>query len=283
MLQLRIQQGWYCLHGAHLRVFLKTSGRSSQRTIADSFGLATSNATRVRDWCALLLDSEREMPTEALLNSWKEIAVYMGRSERTVQRWEKHFGLPVRRPAGRARSAVIALPSEIQAWFRTAPANGQDFNSGISITTQPSLAVSAARPTLLCIDRHPEGLAVRKALLEAVGYTVLTASNGRSGLRLFTRKRVDLVVLDHSMPDLNGETVAHMLHERNPRIPILLLSGTIKNIPGRLLKIVDNFVQKGQPVDVLLSSISELCRKDSSAFEKETPEPGVSYIRNHAA
>lgn len=223
------------------------------------------------------------MATEALLNSWKEIAVYMGRSERTVQRWEKHFGLPVRRPAGRSRSAVIALPSELQAWFRAAPANGQDLNSGISLTARESLALSAARPTLLCIDSHPEGLAVRKALLEAVGYTVLTAASGRSGLRIFERKRVDLVVLDHSMPDLNGETVAHMLHERNPRIPILLLSGAIKTIPGRLLKIVDNFVQKGQPVGILLSAISELCTRDPNAFDKETVDLDVSYTRNHAA
>jgi hypothetical protein len=31
------------------------------------------------------------------LNGWKEIAAYLGRSVRTVQRWEKDFGLPVRR------------------------------------------------------------------------------------------------------------------------------------------------------------------------------------------
>src|ERR1700739_2839161 len=65
--------------------------------------------------CGRLYGGKR-MTREALLNSWKEIARYVGRSERTVQRWEKQFGFPVRRPAGRARSAVIAMPSEIQRW-----------------------------------------------------------------------------------------------------------------------------------------------------------------------
>lgn len=223
------------------------------------------------------------MTTEGLLNSWKEIAVYMGRSERTVQRWEKCFGLPVRRPAGKSRSAVIALPSELQAWFRTTPASGQDLNIGASAIRQQTSDPSNDRPTLLCIDSHADGLAVRKALLEAVGYTVLTASTSRSGLRVFDRKRIDLVVLDHSMPDLEGETVAHLLHERNPRIPILLLSGAIKNVPRRLLQIVDNFVQKGQPVGVLLAAISELCMSDTAERGDYSSEVDESYARNRAA
>jgi predicted DNA-binding transcriptional regulator AlpA/DNA-binding TFAR19-related protein (PDSD5 family) len=60
------------------------------------------------------------MPKE-LLSSWKEISAYTGYSERTVQRWERTLGLPVRRPAGKARSAVVSLTSEIDAWFRSAP------------------------------------------------------------------------------------------------------------------------------------------------------------------
>lgn len=225
------------------------------------------------------------MPTEALLNSWKEIAAYMGRSERTVQRWERRFGLPVRRPAGKSRSAVIALPSEIQAWFRSVPAT-IDLTTNGAEYPQPDRQTqdrSASRSMLLCIDNHPEGLAVRKALLEAFGYIVLTASNSRSGLKLFEKNPVDLVVLDHSMPDLDGETVAHILHERNPRIPILLLSGTVRNIPGRLLRVVDNFVEKGQPVGVLLTAISELCAETSNTISDSPVRPNVNGESKHAA
>jgi hypothetical protein len=55
------------------------------------------------------------------LNSWKEIANYIGRGVRTVQRWELFFGLPVHRPAGRNRSAVYALRSEVDQWLQSRP------------------------------------------------------------------------------------------------------------------------------------------------------------------
>jgi hypothetical protein len=67
------------------------------------------------------------MPTEPIvvnaevLNSWKEVAVYLGRGVRTVQRWEMELGLPVRRPHGRSRSAVIALKPEIDRWLANTP------------------------------------------------------------------------------------------------------------------------------------------------------------------
>jgi predicted DNA-binding transcriptional regulator AlpA len=58
---------------------------------------------------------------DQILNSWKEIARYLGRGVRTVQRWERDMGLPVRRPRGRDRSAVVALRSDIDAWVNRCP------------------------------------------------------------------------------------------------------------------------------------------------------------------
>ena len=55
------------------------------------------------------------------LNSWKEVAQYVGRSERTIQRWERDLGFPVHRPAGKLRSSVIALAAEIDEWIKRAP------------------------------------------------------------------------------------------------------------------------------------------------------------------
>ena len=56
-----------------------------------------------------------------VLNSWKEIAAYLKRGVRTVQRWEAELGLPVRRPWGRSRSAVLAMRSELDLWVRACP------------------------------------------------------------------------------------------------------------------------------------------------------------------
>jgi hypothetical protein len=56
-----------------------------------------------------------------ILNSWKEIANYLGRGVRTVQRWERDLGLPVHRPKGKDRSAVLAFPEELVQWLQQTP------------------------------------------------------------------------------------------------------------------------------------------------------------------
>src|SRR5271156_4393065 len=57
-----------------------------------------------------------EKPPEDQLDSWKEIAAYLGRDVTTVQRWEKCEKMPVHRHAHDKRSSVYALTSELDAW-----------------------------------------------------------------------------------------------------------------------------------------------------------------------
>jgi hypothetical protein len=54
--------------------------------------------------------------TAAVLTGWKEIARYMGKGVRTVQRWEQYFGLPVRRALGSDKRAVLARPRDLDQW-----------------------------------------------------------------------------------------------------------------------------------------------------------------------
>jgi hypothetical protein len=57
----------------------------------------------------------------SVLTSWKEIAQYMGKGVRTVQRWEQRHGLPVRRPMGTDhKSTVLALRSDLDGWLSSA-------------------------------------------------------------------------------------------------------------------------------------------------------------------
>jgi hypothetical protein len=60
-------------------------------------------------------------PDRRVLHSWKEISSYMGRGIRTIQRYEALFQLPVHRPAGKGRSAVLAFTDEVDAWLRSTP------------------------------------------------------------------------------------------------------------------------------------------------------------------
>jgi len=63
------------------------------------------------------------------LDSWKQIADYLGRDVTTVIRWEKEKALPVHRVPGGKRHAVFAYPEEIDAWMLSAGV--RDSGSGI--------------------------------------------------------------------------------------------------------------------------------------------------------
>jgi hypothetical protein len=51
-----------------------------------------------------------------LLTSWKEIAAYLGKGVRTVQRWELQYELPVRRPNEKAKGVVHATRQDLDHW-----------------------------------------------------------------------------------------------------------------------------------------------------------------------
>jgi hypothetical protein len=64
--------------------------------------------------------AEAEKTDSTVLTCWKDIANYLGKGVRTVQRWEQEFGLPVRRPKGIAhKSAVIAYARDLDAWLES--------------------------------------------------------------------------------------------------------------------------------------------------------------------
>lgn len=53
------------------------------------------------------------------LDSWKEIAAFFGRDERTVKRWEKERALPIHRLPGGLRARVFAFTEELDRWMHS--------------------------------------------------------------------------------------------------------------------------------------------------------------------
>src|SRR5215469_3882771 len=64
------------------------------------------------------MSSSPDPPNSTRLDSWKEIAAFFARAERTVKRWESERGLPIHRVPGRGRSAVFAYRDELAAWLK---------------------------------------------------------------------------------------------------------------------------------------------------------------------
>jgi hypothetical protein len=59
--------------------------------------------------------------TLEILSGWKDIARHLGKGVRSVQRYERELGLPIRRPSGKIRGSVIATKAELDAWVLASP------------------------------------------------------------------------------------------------------------------------------------------------------------------
>lgn len=80
------------------------------------------------------------------------------------------------------------------------------------------------RKNILIIDDNDDILGVFKQLLLNEGFSVLTASNGADGIKLFRRSRFDLVITDIHMPGISGLDVTENIRHNFIKVPIILMS-----------------------------------------------------------
>jgi cell division protein FtsB len=81
-------------------------------------GRSAHSAMSISQASFLLKSPVLDRKATSVLTSWKEISDYVGKGVRTVQRWESKFGFPIRRVKPGRKSAVLAIPAEIDAWIQ---------------------------------------------------------------------------------------------------------------------------------------------------------------------
>ncbi len=79
---------------------------------------------------------------------------------------------------------------------------------------------------ILVIEDNPINLELITYLLRAFNYTVLTATDGKAGMELAHRERIDLIICDVHLPELNGYEVAYRLkkHPVLGKIPLVAVT-----------------------------------------------------------
>ena len=77
---------------------------------------------------------------------------------------------------------------------------------------------------LVAEDEALIAMLMEEHLTEA-GYRVTVAGNGEQALQAWNRDRADALVTDLSMPKMNGVELAHRLRERDPKLPVLVVTG----------------------------------------------------------
>ena len=166
------------------------------------------------------------------LSGWKEIAAYLGRGVRTVQRWTVHQGLPVHRVAD-DHHAVQATKEELDCWIANTPQLGLRFGwSSNGHGVKPQKTETA---TILVVDDHEPTLYAVTKMLQVAGYCVTGASAGRQALSM--TKIPTVIILDVNLPDIRGFDLCRMFRRRVEAagVPIVFLSSTFRNSSAKQL------------------------------------------------
>ena len=113
-----------------------------------------------------------------MLDSWKAIATYLQRNVRTVMRWERARGLPVRRVPGGGKPGVYALKSELDGWRENTPLVGPS----ATFTPNPQTPSVAVLPfSNLTADKENQYFS------DGLADEIITALTRIQGLRVTAR------------------------------------------------------------------------------------------------
>jgi putative two-component system response regulator len=129
--------------------------------------------------------------------------------------------------------------------------------------------------SVLVIDDDDTTLFLLQDLLDMHGFGVRAARNGHEGLEVFARSKIDLVITDIRMPQMDGMEVLMRVRARDDTVPVILVTGfgDLDNALKALREGAHDFLLKPIKPEIFLNAVKkglELCRL--KRFEKTHTE-----------
>jgi two-component system, NtrC family, nitrogen regulation response regulator NtrX len=132
-------------------------------------------------------------------------------------------------------------------------------------------------PSILIVDDEANIRRMLRGLLESEGYRVTEAEDGGSGVERAVTEDPDVVLLDLAMPRLDGLAALRQLAERQPRLPVVMMSGraTLQDAVAATRLGAFQFLEKPLSPELVLSTVHgavELRRARERAEPPVVPE-----------
>jgi signal transduction histidine kinase/CheY-like chemotaxis protein len=143
--------------------------------------------------------------------------------------------------------------------LRTSPDRGATFQvlwPAATSARMPTPPPQAATRVVLVIDDEDLVRDVVARMIEDLGYGTLTAADGAAGIALADANSIDAVLVDLSMPRMNGRDVIAQLRSRRPTLPIILCSGFDRDGVGHVQ--ADAYLPKPFRIDLLERTLAKL-------------------------
>ena len=116
---------------------------------------------------------------------------------------------------------------------------------------------------ILIVDDDNDILELLEYNLSAAGYDVLGFLNTKHVRRVLTEERIDLIIMDRSLPDIEGSYYVEMLRSKNINTPVIFLSAknSTEEIKEGFLKGGDDYLAKPFDMDELILRVKALLRR----------------------
>ena len=110
---------------------------------------------------------------------------------------------------------------------------------------------------ILVVDDEPLQRDLLGGFLRKQGYTVFEAATGAEALAQFMQHPIDLVLLDHRMPDMNGDQVLARIKEHTPLARVIMITayGAVDTAVRVMQLGADDFLEKPVDLELLLARI----------------------------
>jgi DNA-binding response OmpR family regulator len=131
---------------------------------------------------------------------------------------------------------------------------------GLSAKVREVLGSRKASGRLLVIDDDDGVRAWLHHVLTGAGYEVLTAANGKEGIRLVHEQHFDVVITDLVMPEQEGLETVRLLRHQYPEVRIIAISGAFAGNYLKSARLLGAHAAIFKPIDRdhLLASVHEL-------------------------
>jgi PAS domain S-box-containing protein len=136
----------------------------------------------------------------------------------------------------------------------------------VARTAEVARQITQGKGTILFVDDEERVLNIGTKILEKLGFDVLEARSGKEAVEVYkeNKDRIDMVLLDMIMPEMNGKAVYEKMKEIDPNVKVLLSSGySIEGLATEILdRGCDGFIQKPFTLSELSERVTEILGKN---------------------